>query len=364
MHSSSSNIAAVTTPCARAARRMLPLGAALLLTLLQGCASTPPAPPPAETAHAEAKAAYLANDYRRTLAIVEPLAIRGEPWAQYTLGYMYYYGRGVTMDREMARQWIQRAAQQGYVPAQQALQRLSTEPPKADGEQAEAPAAAAQAPAAPSATAATPSPSGTGSKAPGAAAGAAPAPAAAGNPASTAPPAAAPAPSSPQPAAGPAGPPQSDANAPTQGQTSSPDVGPVPAAPAPAQTVPPPGQGPAAATRSPVHELPAAGEEHAGNGINGAAWIAKQDPQRYTVQLIGAGNEAAVVQFIRNYHLGPQAAYFAQVRNNGKPWYTVIYGSFADRQAARQALARLPAAVDRAKPWIRRFDALQVQLGR
>ena len=357
MHSSSSNISAEAKESARAVRRMLPVGAALLLTLLQGCASAPPAPPPAEAAQAEAKAAYLANDYRRTLAIVEPLAIRGEPWAQYTLGYMYYYGRGVTMDREMAKQWIQRAAQQGYGPAQQALQRLATAPPKPNGEQMEAPAA--KAPTASAAPAPTPAPPGITSAAPGAVAGGAPA----ASPPAPPPEAASPAPSSPKPGTGPAAaPPRADANTPTQGQA-SPPAGPVPAAPAPTQTAPPPAESPPPVSQAPMHESPVPGEEHAANGINGAGWITKQDPQRYTVQLIGAGKEEAVVQFIRKYHLEPKAAYFAQIRD-GKPWYTVIYGSFADRQVARHALARLPAAVDRAKPWIRRFQALQAQLGR
>lgn len=81
-----------------------------LILLVQGCATPPPKP--AETAYSEAKAAYLAHDYQRSLAIVGPRAIAGEAWAQYTLGYMYHYGQGVVLDKQMAKQWIQRAAKQ------------------------------------------------------------------------------------------------------------------------------------------------------------------------------------------------------------------------------------------------------------
>ena len=39
-------------------------------------------------------AAYRTHDYPQALLLLHPLAERGEPAAQYTLGQMYRHGRG------------------------------------------------------------------------------------------------------------------------------------------------------------------------------------------------------------------------------------------------------------------------------
>lgn len=365
MHPSSSNVP--RKPNANGALRCLVIGAATALILLQGCASHPPAPPPGEAAHAEAKAAYLANDYQRTLGIVEPLAVGGEAWAQYTLGYMYYYGRGVAMDRQMAKQWIQRAAQQGYKPAQQALQRLSTSAPKhSNGEVMEPPE---QTPSAPPGRAPMPVPPASPDASP-----AVPAPTPELPPGEAPMPTPAPETGDPAPTA-PSG--ESSTATPRQDNTTNSGEKAAPANAAPQASSPPPStQAPPSAVQIPANETrapsaapvptaldnSAAKATQAGNGINGTGWIAAQDPMYYTVQLLGSSNQGAVLRFIRDHHLEQQAAYFAQ-RRNGQLWYTVVYGSFPDRPAARQALGRLPAAIDRASPWIRRFKDVQTRLG-
>lgn len=104
-----------------------------LFLLLQGCATTPSVSP-SEEARIQAKIAYMLSDYQRTLAIVLPRAEAGEPWAQYTLGYMYYYGRGIAQDRQTAKRWIESAAAKGYGPAQQAMRRLSAPSPRTEEE--------------------------------------------------------------------------------------------------------------------------------------------------------------------------------------------------------------------------------------
>ncbi|MEK7323234.1 MAG: hypothetical protein AABZ84_09165, partial [Pseudomonadota bacterium] len=100
----------------RSGRGPLTLCAAGVMLVLAGCASGPDQRFAGDR-HAEAKAAYLAHDYQSTLVIVEPQATAGAAWAQYTLGFMYYYGRGVRIDRPLARQWIQQSAAQNYPPA-------------------------------------------------------------------------------------------------------------------------------------------------------------------------------------------------------------------------------------------------------
>jgi TPR repeat protein len=56
---------------------------------------------------------FRAQDYRKAFIRLKPLAQRGQPDAQYAVGYMYYYGQGVVEDRREAWLWINRAAVKG-----------------------------------------------------------------------------------------------------------------------------------------------------------------------------------------------------------------------------------------------------------
>ncbi len=55
-----------------------------------------------------------------TLPEIKRAAEAGDPDAQYALGYLYYYGRGVPQDIKLAKQWIKKAANQGQQQAVQA----------------------------------------------------------------------------------------------------------------------------------------------------------------------------------------------------------------------------------------------------
>lgn len=55
---------------------------------------------------------------------VQQAAINGDPDAEYALGYMYYYGKGVTRDAQAATMWIQKAAVQGQPQAIKAARLL------------------------------------------------------------------------------------------------------------------------------------------------------------------------------------------------------------------------------------------------
>jgi hypothetical protein len=339
----------------------------ILLLLLQGCA-TAPSLSPTEAAQNQAKAAYLVGDYQRTLAIIMPLADGGEAWAQYTLGYMYYYGHGVRQDRQTAKQWIQSAAAKGYAPAQQAMQRLSTPPSTAEDENNEPakpvpdttgkavapalPESKEQAPAetTPQFSPVTPTPSVQQ-----------PAP---------------PAPQPDQPSAPsvqemkPATPPVEPSDAPPS--TAAPpkpssqeemineyphaaESTPSPAASLSAQSIsrPPTAQTDKGADRAPPAPT-------LSKGIRTRDWISHQDPQHFTVQLISSENEEAVVRFIREHHIEKQAAYYS-VTHSGKIWYSVVYGNYADHSAARHALSRLPHAMRRDAPRVRNFQDIQTQ---
>ena len=65
----------------------------------------------------ESKQAYENQNYTEALAKLQPLAEKGNPKAQYAIGYMYYYGQGVPTNKSEGIEWIQKAADQGFAPA-------------------------------------------------------------------------------------------------------------------------------------------------------------------------------------------------------------------------------------------------------
>lgn len=56
---------------------------------------------------------FKLNAYRDSFIRLKPEAEYGDKDAQYAIGYMYYYGKGVYEDKDRAKYWIQRAASQG-----------------------------------------------------------------------------------------------------------------------------------------------------------------------------------------------------------------------------------------------------------
>lgn len=309
----------------------------VLFLLLQGCATTPtPTVSLDDEARTQAKIAYLLNDYPRTLAIVLPRAEAGEAWAQYTLGYMYYYGRGVALDRQKAKRWIESAANKGYAPAQYALQRLST-PPSLPTEQnqdmlEQAPADSGSTTPPPAEPLAPEEPQMTESP---------PAPTQQSTP---------PTPSTPSP-------PPSAPDA-VSAPDNPPDPGPESSQPAPV-SIPP--QTSAPISHAEVTDQPP-DPEPPDKEIKGRAWISRQDPHHFTLQLASSLDEAAVIRLIQRRGIAQQAAYYA-TKQQGKTWYSLIYGSFTDRSSALHAMHKLPRALRRDSPRIRRFQEIQAQFG-
>ncbi|KTC78072.1 tetratricopeptide repeat protein [Legionella brunensis] len=71
---------------------------------------------------------FRVQDYRQAFVRLKPEAKKGQPDAQYAVGYMYYYGQGVTENRKKAWYWINKAAQQGQRDALAALAILQQQP--------------------------------------------------------------------------------------------------------------------------------------------------------------------------------------------------------------------------------------------
>jgi TPR repeat protein len=65
--------------------------------------------------------AFQRADYATALREWQPLAEQGHPDAQYHLGLLYDFRKGVPQDFAMARQWYEKAAAQGHAGAQNNL---------------------------------------------------------------------------------------------------------------------------------------------------------------------------------------------------------------------------------------------------
>lgn len=109
-----------------------------LLTLsMNACAvfhksrvSTPPPPHPRtlieEANLQQGERFFRSGYYKKAMHVLLPLACDGVADAQYAVGYMYYYGLGVTQDSDVGYIWIRRAADQHFQPAIDALHLIET----------------------------------------------------------------------------------------------------------------------------------------------------------------------------------------------------------------------------------------------
>ncbi len=92
--------------------------------------------------------------------------------------------------------------------------------------------------------------------------------------------------------------------------------------------------------------------------IRREVWLKGRNPNHYTLQLVAAGHEQAVVDFAAKHHVAKDVAYFRSSRQD-KAWYSLVYGDYPDRAAAATAAAALPASLRGVNPWIRSFAGIQ-----
>lgn len=96
-------------------RRVLVIGVAIILS---ACMST-------RSNFVAGMKSFQVQDYRQAFVRLMPSAVAHNPDAEYAIGYMYYYGRGVNEDRKKAWFWISAAAAAGQADAVQAVQILN-----------------------------------------------------------------------------------------------------------------------------------------------------------------------------------------------------------------------------------------------
>lgn len=163
------------------------------------------------------------------------------------------------------------------------------------------------------------------------------------------------APSSPAPTAVTSPPPEPEA--PPGGQAAP--VQRAEAPPPPAAATVPPRPAPAREERTPARPEPSPQPTAAKSSApTGTQWLKRQPAGNYVVQLYATYQRSSAEQFVAQHKLGAPAKVIATVRD-GKTWYVVVYGSYADRTRARNAIGGLPDAVRRLSPWVRKIADLR-----
>lgn len=313
----------------------LPLAGAVLLAILggvlTGCASSGPLQIDAVQ---DARSAYARKEYRKAAELLSVPAMQGNAEAQYALGYLYYYGRGVRKDQYRARAWFEDAARLGHAGAQRALKLLTVyaQMPRLPGEDGTTQSVSA---------APEPTPLEAPASAPGQAVTS---PVGESSPIQ-----AAPVPAAPVPA----------------------PTAPVQAAPRPAPVEPTPSvpssralhavQAPAAVHEAVPVTLKASWREHAASPSQHAA--PRPAPAettappavrpRYTIHLLSSRSHADLVRLVQAHGLA-DARYYTVERTDGSH-YRLIYGGFETLTAARQALETLPRALHAHGPWVNNY---------
>lgn len=94
----------------------------------------------------------------------------------------------------------------------------------------------------------------------------------------------------------------------------------------------------------------------------GVAWIRNQDPHHFTIQLARSTDLPWILQLAASGTVDQPLIHFQATDKKGVEWHQLIYGSFPSRAAAKAAIAKLPAPMQKWTPWVRPFSEIQKQL--
>ncbi len=91
--------------------------------------------------------------------------------------------------------------------------------------------------------------------------------------------------------------------------------------------------------------------------LHDLSWLAKQNSKHHTVQIFATHHLKSLRKFVISRSIGQDFAWFETV-HRGQPWYVLVRGVYPERNAARVAIASLPSALKKAKPWIRSIASI------
>jgi len=96
-------------------------------------------------------------------------------------------------------------------------------------------------------------------------------------------------------------------------------------------------------------------------GVRDANWLKQQPANYWTLQLLGAREPKTLLKFSRRHKLGTNAAWY-KTWLKAKPYYVLVYGSYTNRDAARNSIAGLSPQLRALKPWPKSLKSIQQAL--
>lgn len=88
------------------------------------------------------------------------------------------------------------------------------------------------------------------------------------------------------------------------------------------------------------------------------AWLKKQEPNKYTIQLASSRNEKSIKSSFDKNNLKGHGGYY-HYKRDGVDRYALVYGSYRTVAAANIALKKLPDELRKKTPWVRKIKSLQ-----
>lgn len=94
----------------------------------------------------------------------------------------------------------------------------------------------------------------------------------------------------------------------------------------------------------------------------GIAWVKKQNPSHYTLQLARSKDIQWILRLAASGEVEQTLIHYQSQGKNGQEWHHLIYGSFPTKAAAKAAIKKLPAPMQKWSPWIRPFSEVHKQI--
>lgn len=96
-------------------------------------------------------------------------------------------------------------------------------------------------------------------------------------------------------------------------------------------------------------------------GYQPASWLLNKSKKAIAVQLMAvpSNREREIRAYLKRHGLEGSAVYYETQRDAGPYMVVILNREFSTTSRARKAVAQLPAAVKRSKPWVRSFGSLQ-----
>jgi DamX protein len=94
------------------------------------------------------------------------------------------------------------------------------------------------------------------------------------------------------------------------------------------------------------------------NHIKGEDWLRYQNPNAYTIQVLGAHDQETLKKFLAQHPLADVAMF--KTSYHDKNWYVLVHGIYSNRSTALAALEKLPVSLRQStQPWARTLASIQ-----